>query len=151
MPALRARDIIRGVVPALAIAVPAVVAQVVVRPGPGGELGLYVLLLAGLVLGGWRAGRLGVSAPMSSGALAALVAFALVQIAAVVVGQLNNRPLPPVAPIVFNPGWLFAQVFSEVSWPAFPPPLIRRIPVTAEARASRRSPIVALSGTEVAR
>ncbi len=104
MPALRARDIIRGVVPALAIAVPAVVAQVVVRPGPGGELGLYVLLLAGLVLGGWRAGRLGVSAPMSSGALAALVAFALVQIAAVVVGQLNNRPLPPVAPIVFNTG-----------------------------------------------
>ncbi len=91
-----------GVVVGLVVAVPAVAAEVRLTPGADLQLVLYVVLLAGLVLGGLVAGRGNPDAALTAGAFAGLLAFLLIQGAAVVIGQLNDRPFPPPLRIAYN-------------------------------------------------
>lgn len=99
---IRRRAVLTGVLTGLAVVVPAVTAEVLLMPGANIQILLYMLLLAGLVLGGWRAGRRDGDAPLTHGAIAGLGAFFALELGVVIIGQLNDRPFPALPPIVFN-------------------------------------------------
>jgi putative membrane protein (TIGR04086 family) len=61
----------------------------------------FAVVLAGFVLGGWLAARTAPAAPFSNGAVAALVAYALVQGVGVVLLLARDEPLRP-AQLAFN-------------------------------------------------
>lgn len=76
------RAVVVGVLPAVAIALPvAVIGQWVVDDGDSASLVLIFLLpvLAGFAVGGYVAARRTPEAPLANGAVAALVAFAVIQ------------------------------------------------------------------------
>ena len=61
----------------------------------------FRVYLAGLVAGGWRAGRLGPGAPLSNGGVAALAAYAVLAVAASVIRVVSDRSLDVVS-LAFN-------------------------------------------------
>lgn len=84
MSRLDGRAVLLGAAVALVVAVPpAVVAQVRsdrdTLEGSSWVLAIFALILVGFVAGGWVAARRGPAQALANGALAALVAFALVQ------------------------------------------------------------------------
>jgi len=128
--------VLTGALTGLAVVIPAVVAEVALVPDTNVQILLYVALLAGLVLGGWRAGRRGGDAPLTHGALAGLAAFVALEIGVVAVGQLNNRPFPPVPPLIFNTfmaacAGIFGGFLASLRPPAPPGPQRRSRPARA--------------------
>ena len=71
------------------------------RPGSNWVFAFYVLILAGLVAGGRHAARQRASAPVAHGLAAALAAYAVVALLAVVLRLATDRDLDPVA-LAFN-------------------------------------------------
>jgi putative membrane protein (TIGR04086 family) len=97
----------RGAGFALAIAVPAIVAAEVIDavadldPESNFIFLFYVLVVAGLVLGGWRAGKQAPDAPLSHGALAALVAYAVIAVGTSVLRLAGGDGVDAIG-LVFN-------------------------------------------------
>ncbi len=92
-----------GALLALAVAVPTLVAGVVIDPDDQSNvvLVLYAAVMAGFALGGRRAARRRPDAPFSNGALAALAAYAAIAIAASIIRVARGETPEPV-PLVFN-------------------------------------------------
>ena len=78
-----------GMARALAVVVPAAVAQVIIG-APALRSLLFVVVLVGFGVGGHRAARLAPTAPLTNAALAALGAFVLAQVIGIVVGVLSG-------------------------------------------------------------
>ena len=91
-----------GAAVALAVAVPVIVAGQALSPGSSLVVVLYLVLLAGLVAGGRRAGRRRPDAPLTHGAVAALAATATLLAVIVVVRQVAGESAPNVVAVVFN-------------------------------------------------
>jgi hypothetical protein len=78
-----------GMARALAVVVPAAVAQVIIG-APALRSLLFLVVLVGFGVGGHRAATLAPAAPLTNAALAAVAAFALAQVAGIVVGVLTG-------------------------------------------------------------
>lgn len=91
-----------GAAVALGVAVPVIVAGQALPRGSSLVVVLYLVLLAGLVAGGRRAGRRRPDAPLTHGALAALVTTGSLLVAVVVVRQAGGEPAPNLVAVVFN-------------------------------------------------
>jgi uncharacterized membrane protein YhhN len=100
---LDARAVLAGAIVALVVAVPTVVITSVADPGPRSNVVFIPLLvyLAGLVAGGWRAGRLRPDAPLSNGGVAAIAAYAVLAIVGSVIRVVSDRSLDVVI-LAFN-------------------------------------------------
>ena len=72
-----------------------------IRPGSNWVFAFYVLVLAGLVAGGRHAARHRGTAPVVHGLAAALAAYAVVALLAIVLRLITDRELDPVA-LAFN-------------------------------------------------
>ncbi len=101
------RAIATGAALALAVILSTLVAVEVLDAAVGIDRGsnwvflFYLLILAGLVLGARRAARLRDTAPVVHGLAAALTAYAVVALLAVVLRLATDRDLDPVA-LAFN-------------------------------------------------
>lgn len=97
-PAVRA-----GAMAAIAICLPiAIVANVVVDDDESGATTVFfVAVLAGFAIGGWIAAKRAVEMPYSSAGISGLVAFAAIQVVAIVSRALRNEPIEVVV-IVAN-------------------------------------------------
>jgi hypothetical protein len=86
-----------GAAVALAVAVPTIVVSSLVGVDSGSNLVFvaFLLYLAGQALGGWWAGRRQPDAPLSNGALAALVAYAAIGIVASAIRMGRGEGLDP--------------------------------------------------------
>ena len=100
--ALDWRAVGAGAAVALAVAVPVIAAGQALSPGSSLVVVLYLVLLAGLVAGGRRAGRRRPDAPLTHGALAAVTATATLLAAIVVVRQVAGESAPNVVAVMFN-------------------------------------------------
>jgi hypothetical protein len=100
---LDGRAVAAGALVGLVVAVPTIVLSSVadVDPRSNAVFVPFVLYLAGLVAGGWRAGRLGPDAPLSNGGVAAIAAYAVLAAAATVIRLVSDRPLDVVS-LIFN-------------------------------------------------
>lgn len=78
-----------GTARALAVVIPAAVAQIIIGV-PGLRSLLFVVVLVGFGVGGHRAATLAPAAPLTNAALAALAAFVLAQVVGIVVGVLTG-------------------------------------------------------------
>ena len=83
------------------LVVEAVDASIGIARGSNWIFAFYLVVLAGLVAGGWKAARRRPDAPLLHGVLAVLVAYALVSGVAVVLRVVTDRGLDPVA-LAFN-------------------------------------------------
>lgn len=125
--------VLAGALLALAVAVPTLLAGVVIDPDEESNLVLvlYAAVMVGFALGGWRAARRRPDTPFSNGALAALAAYAAIAVAASII-RVARGETPEAVPLVFN-GFM-AATFGIVgglvaSWRRFPkqePPPSRR-------------------------
>lgn len=95
--------VVAGALLALAVAVPTLVAGVVIDPDDQSNivLVLYAAVMAGFALGGRRAARRRPDAPFSNGALAALAAYLAIAIAASII-RVARGETPEAVPLVFN-------------------------------------------------
>jgi len=91
-----------GAMVALAVAVPVILAGQALPRGSGLVVPLYLVLLAGLVAGGRRAGRRRPDAPLTHGALAALATTGTLLAAIVIVRKVAGESTPNVVAVVFN-------------------------------------------------
>lgn len=91
-----------GAVVALAVAVPVIAAGQALPRGSSLVVVLYLVLLAGLVAGGRRAGRRRPDAPLTHGALAALVTTGALLATIVVVRRVAGESAPNLVAVVFN-------------------------------------------------
>jgi putative membrane protein (TIGR04086 family) len=86
-----------GAVLAIVIALPAALVGEAAADGdddPSGFVLLcFVVVLLAFVAGGWLAARRATDAPFSNGAVAALVAFALIQLGGIVANLLQDDPV----------------------------------------------------------
>ncbi len=96
--------IVPGVALAVAVALPAALVGEVAADGDDDPSGLglltFLVVLVGFAAGGWLAARRAPSAPYSNGAVAALGAFAVIQLGGIVVNAVDGEPLR-VASIAF--------------------------------------------------
>lgn len=100
---LDGRAVLGGAGVALAVAVPTLVAGVVLDPGVESNvvLVLWALVMLGFVLGGVWAARHRSDAPFTNGACAALAAYAAIAVVASVV-RLTRGESPDLVPLLFN-------------------------------------------------
>ena len=100
---LDARAVATGAVVALLVAVPTIVISSVadVDAGSNAVFVPFLVYLAGLVAGGWRAGRLQPDAPLSNGGVAALAAYAALAVVASIIRVASDRSLDVVS-LAFN-------------------------------------------------
>ena len=100
---LDGRAVLAGAVVGLGVAVPTIVLSSVadVDPRSNAVFIPFLVYLAGLVAGGWRAGRLRPDAPLSNGGVAAIAAYALLAVAASVIRVVSDRALDVVS-LAFN-------------------------------------------------
>ena len=91
-----------GALVALAVAVPVILAGQALPRGSSLVVVLYLVLLAGLVAGGRRAGRRRPDAPLTHGALAALATTGALLLAIVVVRRVAGESAPNLVAVVFN-------------------------------------------------
>ena len=100
---LDGRAVVAGAVVALVVAVPTIVISSVadVDPRSNAVFIPFLVYLAGLVAGGWRAGRVQPDAPLSNGGVAALAAYAALAVAASVIRVVSDRSLDVVS-LAFN-------------------------------------------------
>ena len=98
-----ARAVVAGAVVALAVALPTIVISSVadLDARTNAVFIPFLIYLAGLVAGGWRAGRLRPDAPLSNGGLAAIAAYAVLAVAASVIRVVSDRSLDVVS-LAFN-------------------------------------------------
>ncbi len=96
---LDARAVAAGAVVALLVAVPTIVISSVadVDAGSNAVFVPFLVYLAGLVAGGWRAGRLQPDAPLSNGGVAALAAYAALAVVASIIRVASDRSLDVVS------------------------------------------------------
>jgi hypothetical protein len=97
------RAVLAGAIVALIVAVPTIVLSSVadVDPRSNSVFIPFLVYLAGLVAGGWRAGRVGPAAPLSNGGVAAMAAYATLAVVASVIRVASDRSLDVVS-LVFN-------------------------------------------------
>jgi hypothetical protein len=87
----------------MVVAIPAATAgTAVVDDGSSGTIAFGLAALAGFFVGGWVAGWRQPDAPLLNAALAALVAFAVAQALALVLGAVADDPLASPAAVVVN-------------------------------------------------
>ena len=101
---LDGRAVVGGAVVGLVVAVPTTVISAVADFDPRSNAGFvvpFLIYLAGLVAGGWRAGRLQPDAPLSNGGVAAIAAYAVLAVALSVVRVVSDRSLDVVS-LTFN-------------------------------------------------
>ncbi len=100
---LDGRAVVGGAIVGLAVAVPTiVVASVVDVDADSNAVFLpFLIYLAGLVAGGWRAGRLRPDAPLSNGGVAAIATYAVLAVVASVIRVASDRSLDVVS-LAFN-------------------------------------------------
>jgi hypothetical protein len=101
---VQARAVARGAAVAVATCLPlALVSRAVADDGDGSPLTalLFLLVLAGLAVGGLVAARSAVVAPFTNGGLAALLAFVAIQGVALAVRSADGDPVSLPA-LVFN-------------------------------------------------
>ena len=100
---LKARAVLAGAIVGLVVAVPTIVLSWLADVDPRSNAAFvpFLVYLAGLVAGGWRAGRLKRDAPLSNGGVAALVAYAVLAVAASVIDVVSDRSLDVVG-LTFN-------------------------------------------------
>jgi hypothetical protein len=100
---LDGRAVLEGAGVVLAVAVPTLVAGVVLDPGDESNviLLLYGLVMVGFTLGGVWAARRRPDAPFANGACAALAAYAAIALVTSVVRLVRGRSFEPV-PLLFN-------------------------------------------------
>ncbi|MGI8776651.1 MAG: hypothetical protein ACR2LJ_04540 [Acidimicrobiales bacterium] len=91
-----------GAALSLAVAVPTIVVSSLVGTGPESNAVFipYLVYLGGQTFGGWWAGRRQPDAPLSNGALAALVAYAVLIVVASTIRMVRGDGLNPVSLIV---------------------------------------------------
>ena len=100
---LDVRAVVGGAIVGLAVAVPTVVISSVadVDARSNAVFLPFLIYLAGLVAGGWRAGRLQPDAPLSNGGVAAIATYAALAIVASVIRVASDRTLDVVS-LAFN-------------------------------------------------
>ncbi len=100
---LDGRAVVGGAIVGLAVAVPTIViASVVDVDADSNAVFLpFLVYLAGLVAGGWRAGRLRPDAPLSNGGVAAIATYAVLAVVASVIRVASDRSLDVVS-LAFN-------------------------------------------------
>ncbi|HEX2042447.1 MAG TPA: hypothetical protein VHF24_07395 [Acidimicrobiales bacterium] len=100
---LDGRAVVAGGGVALAVAVPTLVAGVVLDPSDESNivLLLYGLVMVGFTLGGVWAARQRPDAPFANGACAALAAYAAIALVSSIVRLVRGRSIEPV-PLLFN-------------------------------------------------
>ncbi len=100
---LDARAVLAGAIVGLVVAVPTIVISSVadVDARSNAVFLPFLVYLAGLVAGGWRAGRLRPDAPLSNGGVAAIAAYAVLAVAASVIRVASDRSLDVVS-LAFN-------------------------------------------------
>jgi len=100
---LDGRAVLAGAIVGLVVAVPTIVLSSLADAHPRSNAVFlpFLVYLAGLVAGGWRAGRLRRDAPLSNGGVAALAAYAVLAVAASVVRVVSDRSLDVVS-LAFN-------------------------------------------------
>ncbi|MCA1657039.1 MAG: hypothetical protein LC713_04925 [Actinobacteria bacterium] len=93
-----------GALFAAVVAVAAIVGAQAVKAltGADASLPLYFVLLAGFVIGGTAAGRRQPQAPLTHGALAAIVGYLAVLVGIVVIRLALGRGMPDPVSFVFN-------------------------------------------------
>ena len=96
---LDGRAVLAGALVGLIVAVPTIVLSSLadVDPRSNAVFIPFLVYLAGLVAGGWRAGRLGPEAPLSNGGVAALAAYAAVAVVASIIRVTSDRSLDVVS------------------------------------------------------
>ena len=96
---LDARAVAAGAVVGLLVAVPTIVITSIadVNARSNAVFVPYLVYLAGLVAGGWRAGRLRPEAPLSNGGVAAIAAYAVLAVAASAIRVASDRSLDVVS------------------------------------------------------
>lgn len=101
------KAVVAGAGLALAVAVPTIAAVQLIDAVAGISsssdivLLFYVFVVAGLVVGGWRAGRLRPDAPLANGSLAALAAYGVIAVVVTVVRIVAGSTVE-VGGLVFN-------------------------------------------------
>jgi hypothetical protein len=100
---LDGRAVLGGAIVGLVVAVPTIVLSSLadVDPRSNAVFLPFLVYLAGLVAGGWRAGRLQPRAPLSNGGVAAIAAYAVLAVAASVIRVVSDRSLDVVS-LAFN-------------------------------------------------
>lgn len=100
---LDGRAVVAGAVVALVVAVPTIVISSLadVDPRSNAVFIPFLVYLAGLVAGGWRAGRLRPEAPLSNGCVAAIAAYAVLAVVVSVIRVASDRSLDVVS-LAFN-------------------------------------------------
>jgi len=95
--------VLAGALLALAVAVPVLVAGVIIDPAEESNvvLLLYAAVMAAFALGGRRAARRRPDAPFSNGAVAALAAYAVIAVVASII-RIARGETPEAVPLVFN-------------------------------------------------
>ncbi|HEY2814233.1 MAG TPA: TIGR04086 family membrane protein [Acidimicrobiales bacterium] len=98
------RAVVAGAIAALVLAVPAgVISAIVVSDDSGnGVFVFYVVIIVAMLLGGFVAGSKRPDAPLTHGALAAAVAYAIAQTITVVVKLIDGTDVRSPAVYVFN-------------------------------------------------
>jgi hypothetical protein len=92
-----------GVAAALAVALPAgLIGAVVVKDGSSGVFLFTFVIMTGMLVGGFVAGSKRPDSPLTHGAIAAVLAYALTQTATIVVRVIGNKDLRSVLVYVFN-------------------------------------------------
>jgi len=100
---LDGRAVAAGAIVGLVVAVPTIVISSIadVDARSNAVFVPFLVYLAGLVAGGWRAGRLRPDAPLSNGGVAAVAAYALLAVVASVIRVASDRSLDVVS-LAFN-------------------------------------------------
>ena len=100
---LDGRAVVGGAIVGLAVAVPTIVVASVVDADADSNVVFlpFLIYLAGLVAGGWRAGRLRPDAPLSNGGVAAIATYAVLAVVASVIRVASDRSLDVVS-LAFN-------------------------------------------------
>ncbi len=96
---LDGRAVAAGAIIGLAVAVPTIVISSIADLDARSNAVFvpFLVYLAGLVAGGWRAGRLRPDAPLSNGGVAAVAAYAALAVVASVIRVMSDRSLDVVS------------------------------------------------------
>lgn len=119
--------VVAGAGLALAVAVPTIVVTTLVGIGPDSDRVFipYLVYLAGQTAGGWWAARRQPDAPLSNGALAALVAYVVLIVVASTIRVVRGDGLNPVSLVVntflATCAGIFGGLIATWTSPADPP------------------------------